>query len=476
MKNLTVVSFACLLLSCTLPAQTLIATSNHPNATANHNQRKIVRDTADNVYVVYQDIFSNDTVIMGVFLNRETGIWCEPFQICEGKNPTLAISNNCKIFLVFESCGNISDIIYRSSHDFISWSSNLILDESEISCIMPIADVDQTGSVNVFWLINVHSNQMPVIYALVQNDTVSKYENFFGIANDIAVANQLKYENSNLFIAMESSEVGNEIFLYCTDNYWQTFMGPLIIDGCQPTLTVNSYYDSNEQCLKLLYLNEQGKLFEAISVFEDFYMEFDYRQVQFGNITYYCIDDLAPPIGNSYLFMRDNNFYHSFSLGSVDWFSDDQNGIYYDYDILLDSVTTNPINPSIAYKHFRFDVVDFIWTEAYDETYRIFYKRDDKYNHLTANDQVPQKQLTIYASPNPFHENVVIDFSSIKTKGITKIIIFDSKGTPILSTSTDKNSFLWDACDNSGSKVKSGNYIVLTENNGRKVAGRIIKL
>jgi len=38
-----------------ISAQTLIATSNYTHATANHNQRKIVRDKADNVYVVFVD-------------------------------------------------------------------------------------------------------------------------------------------------------------------------------------------------------------------------------------------------------------------------------------------------------------------------------------------------------------------------------------------------------------------------------------
>ena len=59
MRNLIIINLIFLLQTFVLQAQTLIATSKHPEATANHNQRKIVRDTADNIYVVYQNILSN---------------------------------------------------------------------------------------------------------------------------------------------------------------------------------------------------------------------------------------------------------------------------------------------------------------------------------------------------------------------------------------------------------------------------------
>ena len=38
-----------------IQSQTLIGTSNYQFATANHNQRKIVRDAEDNMYIVYVD-------------------------------------------------------------------------------------------------------------------------------------------------------------------------------------------------------------------------------------------------------------------------------------------------------------------------------------------------------------------------------------------------------------------------------------
>ena len=53
------------LLSADITAQTIIATSNHPGATSNHNQRKIVRDSVDNIYVVFMDFYNQESKIKG---------------------------------------------------------------------------------------------------------------------------------------------------------------------------------------------------------------------------------------------------------------------------------------------------------------------------------------------------------------------------------------------------------------------------
>jgi lipoprotein-anchoring transpeptidase ErfK/SrfK len=74
-------------------SQTLIATSKHPQATAYHNQRKIVRDSEDNIYIVYQDSTENETSIYGVWFDREIEIWSNPFFISRGKSPNIAIDS-----------------------------------------------------------------------------------------------------------------------------------------------------------------------------------------------------------------------------------------------------------------------------------------------------------------------------------------------------------------------------------------------
>ncbi|MBP7076780.1 MAG: hypothetical protein KBB11_07010, partial [Bacteroidales bacterium] len=141
----------CLLFSVCTQGQTQIATSHCIDATANKNQRKIVRDTLDNVYVVYHDSLDGNMVVKGLFLNRETETWSEPVLICNGKNPTFAISRGCKFFLIYETNDIVPRVAYRSSMDFSTWTEELIISEGSIPCRFPIADVDSAGNVHVFW-------------------------------------------------------------------------------------------------------------------------------------------------------------------------------------------------------------------------------------------------------------------------------------------------------------------------------------
>jgi len=92
-----------LMLVIDLTAQNLIATSNNAAATANHNQRKIVRDSYDNTYIVFVDINDQGSVIKGVMYDSIAGQWNTAVEIISGKNPALSISFDDRIHLMFES-------------------------------------------------------------------------------------------------------------------------------------------------------------------------------------------------------------------------------------------------------------------------------------------------------------------------------------------------------------------------------------
>src|ERR1039457_635836 len=82
-------------------AQTLIATSSNPQATANQNQRKIVRDTSDNIFVVFEDTYNQQNIIKGVMYSKSAGQWSTPATIRNGQNPTLSISQDGEIHLLY---------------------------------------------------------------------------------------------------------------------------------------------------------------------------------------------------------------------------------------------------------------------------------------------------------------------------------------------------------------------------------------
>jgi hypothetical protein len=173
--------------------------------------------------------------------------------------------------------------------------------------------------------------------------------------------------------------------------------------------------------------------------------------------------------------MKDNNLYHSFSYGSADWFDDYEHGINYDYDIILDTVSSNPYNPSIAYKHFRFSVVDYIWTEEHDGHYYIYYKRDDKYDLFIPNTISNNNVDQITASPNPFTESTVIDFSMLNPNSETKIRIYNDNARLLFEASITQSHYFWDGKDMNGNSVKPGVYVVLITSGNQKIAGKLVK-
>jgi hypothetical protein len=474
MKKLFFFIFAIILNTYAIQAQTLIATSNHPDATANHNQRKIVRDTADNMFVVFQDIELEDTVIKGVYLIQNLGLWNEPFVICQGKNPTLAISVDCKIYLIYETNGSISSIAYKSSYTFTEWTEPFILSDPDILCSSPVADIDSSGTVNVLW-VNKINNERDLGYARIKNDIAQSFEfNDFSTLGDIAVANHLQYFNNKLYFTMDQSVsgMGNLTEIYCSNDNMNSYEAVDFVNGSKPTLTYNTpYYDYSDWDAYpvVMFQVENGDLYQHQT--DDEPDLSDGVLMQSGPIEYFCIDDIAPPLGYAFLFVKNSNLYQAFSFDNNAWFQNGKSDIP-----IIDTIEGPITNPSIAYKQYRFNTVDYIWTKQNGELYEIYYKHNCKYFDFSNNPDVNPALKGVMASPNPFTDNVLIDFTTIKTANITNITIFDSKGDLIYKTSTDQNCILWNASDNSGNLVKSGYYIILTENNGNKVAGRILKL
>jgi hypothetical protein len=466
-----------------IPAQTLIATSKHQMATANHNQRKIVRDTLDNVYVVFQDIVETDTVIKGLYLNRETEEWSLPIVITSGKNPTLAISKDCKYYLVYESNEALPQIIYRSSQDFFTWTDELNILESIYACKTPVADVDSSGNLNIFWIYGDFSNYSRFMYARVTSDTVSMHNhNFTADVSDISIANHLQYKNDKLFVAIDVDYDDERIDVFSTSDYFETFDYYESFDGTKPSISYNSYYSMElRDAVKILFNNNQNKFSQAYEILD---IDFDYsltqQQVQLGNIEYYCIDDVAHPIGYSYLFMKEGVLYHGFSYGSPDWLDDPQHNIDYEYDIVLDTIATNPLFPSIAYKQFRFSVIDFIWMEQNGDEFNIFYKRDDKYNNVNPYNVENYKANAIYGFPNPFKEKIELSYPLVKNCSLAELSIYDDYGKLLLlkEIRTDNSvdfKFVWDGKDQNGNDVKPGVYVVLFIAGDTKIAGKVVK-
>ena len=390
MKTLIIVLLL-VLNALTIKAQTLIAISSNPQATANQNQRKIVRDTLGNIYVVFEDTYNQENIIKSVMYSKIADQWSNPVTIRNGRNPTLSISREGEIHLLYETNDSLPVIRHTRSSDFLNWTQDIIVSDPSHSCTLPVSDIDSSGKVNVFWIRTNDSVSKSLLYTAIIGDSIGETKTVL-TRNDItnvAVANHLMYRDNTLFFAVNVDPDSVKFFV-STDNM-NTYNSIYADEGSQPCITYNSYFQDfnpDYNLSRFLYISSLTVLVEIAAEGPLFTYDFS-RRLQW-DADYVCIDDLAPPIGYSYLFMVNGILYHGFSFFP----ETAQNTI-------MDSVTTNPLNPSIDYKSFDFYYVDFIWMENDGNGYNIFYKHDPKHIWIDATDNKPEKGFTITGFPKP---------------------------------------------------------------------------
>ncbi len=452
-------------------SQTLIGTSSYPFATANHNQRKIVRNSIDNIYIVFVDSTIIGKVINGVNYDSNTGNWSDVNFIADGENPTLTIFDNGKIVLVYESNDSLSRIKYTSSEDFKHWTASIVVSDSMCPSKIPVADIDSTGDVNIFWIQYNGDNTQSLIYSVVKEDTLfsKKSVTTKGKIHDIAIANHLQNNSNDLVFAIQFSEDSLQFFK--SSNKLMTIDTLYSVIGSSPCISYNSHFtiDDPVSAIRLLYLDESDNLFEVeILVADDIYTRI--TQLSNSQIDYICIDDLLPPIGYSYIYVKKDTLYHEFSYGRGS-------------ASILDTITNNPILPSIAYKNFSMEYIDYIWMEQFNQEYNIYYKRDEKVIYIEPKgiENKQGERFSLFGYPNPFKDqlNISVVVQGEDATPILEIYDMNSRLLRILNyTNISANEYFysWDAITYSGELVVPGIYIILCTVDNIKSARKVIHL
>lgn len=461
-----------MLMAINISAQTIIATSNNPQATANHNQRKIVRDSYDNVYVIYADFIENNSVIMGLQYEPDSDTWSDPVEITPGQNPTLSVSDDDKFFLVYESIGIEPQILYRSSDDFVGWTNPMQLSpEGTLSLVqLPVADVDSAGVLNVLW---IEMPEVPgdfnLIYCAVQNDIILESNVVISkpMITDIAIANHLQYFDDEIYCAIQF-ETDSLIFIrgfYHMDTSVTVYEAM----GSMPCISYNFFEEfmPDYQLVRFLFkgdysLNEIGYNPNNSSILID--------EINESNVDFICIDNVLPPIGYSFLYMQQDQLNHGFSYGPMFGWLEHMETISGD----------NISNPSIAYKHFNPLYVDFIWTEGNGPNYEIYYMRDEKHQYVPGYEE-PNNALgfSLTGKPNPFSKEISLHIDVIDKAETPAINIYNTNSQLIKTFDFSNNlngkySFVWDATGKTGEFVKPGIYLVQCTAGDKRVARKII--
>ncbi len=135
-------------------SQTLIATSHSQEATKNHNQRKIVRDYSHHIYVFYQDFINDTNSIYCVRFDSLTSSWSQPEFVTHGTSPAVAIDPYFDtIFLSYQTDEINSRIMLMTRYPDNQWNSPVQISNCDtIPNILPVADVENWGSVIVSWI------------------------------------------------------------------------------------------------------------------------------------------------------------------------------------------------------------------------------------------------------------------------------------------------------------------------------------
>lgn len=429
-----------------LDAQTLIATSNSIEATANHNQRKIVRDSLDNVYVVFVDSTEQGKIIKGLWLNRQSNQWSPAVEIVEGTNPSLSINKYGKFSLVFESNDSIKSICYSSSMDFFDWLPKKQISDSGYFCHLPICDSDSKGKFNVLWIKSQASTQQSLVFASIADDTICSKQiiSTKNIINDIAIANHLRNLNDNIIFSLQfSNDTLQFLQLHEDSEKIDTLYETM---GSQPCVSYNDlvsendrYYNQDLNSARIMYLDSFKQLVEAQNQGYESDDNVYSRIVESQETDFVCIDDVIVPLGYGYIFMQNGNLYSGFSYGALGGWS-----------TILDTISSNPINPSLAYKNFSALYIDYIWMQRNNNSFDIYYKRNEKQKNVGTNDYETGKGFNITGYPNPFNDalNIEIELTKESNQPILEIYDINAKKIKILQPSNQINRkyyYRWDS-------------------------------
>jgi len=453
-------------------SQTIIATSNHSEATANHNQRKIIRDSDGNMYMVFVDYIDQQNVVKGLMYDHALQQWGDAFQITEGTNPTLAISADDHIHLLLQSSSSPAEILYFQTDIFSSWLPPDTISYPGKSSSLPVADVDAAGKLNVFWKQQNDDYTESLIYAAISDAKPLERKTVFikTQISDIAIANHLQYIDNSLYFAMQYNL--DSIAFFVSVDWMDSFDTLYTATGSQPCISYNSsWLNLNEGSARFLYINPNHKPCEMeVFHYDTYYVEGPFEMPFWEDVEYVCIDDLAPPIGYSFLSLGEGQLRHNFSYGYQwnNWMS------------TMEYITGNGIiNPSIAYKHFNFEYVDFIWMDDSGIDNDIYYMRDAKHVWTGAHDPEAGKGFSITGEPNPFSTEISLTISVEEEYNTPRLEVYNTNSqlvkTLIPEQNDTRNYYVrWAGLDESGVAVSPGVYIIMCTVGDKRTARKLI--
>ena len=265
---------------------------------------------------------------------------------------------------------------------------------------MPVIDVDKDMNVHIAWIEKgmVHNR-----FAYTTLSGVHYLSAAGENVTDVSLATTLNFKDNRLCLAYAYDSNGVSTIHFYEGNSPDSVSPSWSFQayGSMPCVSLNVDSDLSWPEPTLIYKDDNGDVVwlnwgcEAI-VSGDFLH---------GPITFLAIDDVAPPMDFSFIYMQSGLLYHA----HVNTYMEPApiSGHYNYYEIFTGgSIGTNPLHPSIAYKYFNPEIVDIIWLEKADSsTFNIMHVRRPKiglHDNIEAKPDNKASGLSVF--PNPFHQ------------------------------------------------------------------------
>jgi len=462
-----------------------IATTNHPLATAHNNGRRLVRDSFDHRYVVYQDL--NGLLPIVCFCKSHDGkTWTRADTLAEGAFPSLAIDAFDRLYLVWQAV-NRAQILFTYSTDS---GENWKLPPASISysdtglAQFPVIEAS-ASQLHIAWQQGIENQQYQwreqIFYTAIALDSLESELkppiDISSSANDAkfpTIANNLSFWEGSLHVVWYDSLTENNrqamSIMYRAlneqNNQWE------------PALNQAAYHLSMENDsaavhpaisvewggqVHVVWGNKYKKNIHHLTFMPENLATATPSLADFPAESYICLDDprvLMVPI----IWMQNNEIYYTEIINE---FPINPSSFILS---LADSIKSS--YPSVAYKQMNIDFFDVLWLEGNRAPYQILYQRTKKTSFGAVKEGKGNTQSFGLKQnyPNPLNPATEISYTlpdGIASYHVT-IKIYDVLGRLVkvlvdAEETAGSHSVRWDSTDLQEQPVASGVYFYSLE-------------
>ncbi|MDZ7319047.1 MAG: T9SS type A sorting domain-containing protein [candidate division KSB1 bacterium] len=462
-------------------AATVVSSSRTPMATAYNSGRRLVRDSQDHRYVVYQDL-RGDLPIICFATSANGKIWSIPDTLAPGAFPSLAIDQADRLYLVWQAF-DASGIYFTYSNDSgKSWKFPLWM-LSQAGSGKTRFPVVEAGRRRVHFAWQQEEMQMghqrqQIFYTSMALDSLDSFgpapmnvSQTQADAKFPSMAHNLAFDEGRLHLVWyDSTNTDNStmtsIMYRAVDETLGVWQPPLstspslLSDNCGGDCVHPAVSVGFSEFAHVVWGHSQRDRFHSFLIDPYSFSHTHPVEIRTQADPFICIDDVYLK-SSALVWGAENEIYYVQSRDGIP--------ISNDFILLSQPDEISSKYPSVCYKHFDPDSLDVVWTEGNIPPYRIMYCRMKKtygYQEVGRNEtenQLPQQLMLRQNYPNPFNVATTIRYDLPRSSFVTlEIYNFLSQKVRTLVAEnqlTGEYQINWDGHDDSGNLVPSGIYL-----------------